>query len=115
MHIILLADDNNDLRMVMTHMLREFKVLEAKNGEEAVNIYVKEKPELVLMDILMPVKDGIDATKEILLHDPDAIVVAITAYSSRAKEILAVGAKEALIKPVRREDLIAKIKEYLEK
>ena len=65
------------------------------------------------MDILMPFKDGIETTREILLSNPNALIIAITAYSSKAKEILEVGAKEALIKPVRRDIMISKIKEYL--
>ncbi len=113
MHTVLVVDDNDDLRMVMSHMLRDFQVIEARNGDEAIQIYRKEKPSFIFMDILMPVKDGIEATREILQVNPDAFIVAITAYSSRAHEILEAGAKEALIKPVRRAALIAKIHEYL--
>ncbi len=115
MFTILVVDDNDDLRMVMSHMLSEFRVLQAKNGKEAIQIYLDEKPDFVYMDILMPVMDGIDATREILKHDSNAVILAITAYSSRTHEILKAGAKEALIKPVRRNVLVTKIREYLEK
>ena len=110
---ILIVDDNDDLRTIMKIMLREFEVVEAKNGKEAVELFNDNKPDLVLMDILMPVMDGIEATEIIMEKDPDAVVVAITAYSSRAPEILNAGAKEVLKKPLRKEKLISKIKNHL--
>lgn len=110
---ILIVDDNDDLRTIMKIMLREFEVVEAKNGKEAIELFNESKPDLVLMDILMPVMDGIEATEIIMEKDPDAVVVAITAYSSRAPEILNAGAKEVLKKPLRKEKLISKIKNHL--
>lgn len=109
---ILIVDDNDDLRALFRLILNSFEIFEAKNGIEAIENYNISKPDLVLMDILMPEMDGIVATRKILEENPDAIIVAVTAYSSRAHEILNAGAKEVLKKPVRKQELILKIKEY---
>ncbi|MBY9001978.1 MAG: response regulator [Candidatus Heimdallarchaeota archaeon] len=103
---VLIADDNDDLRKLYVLMLSEFKVFGAINGQEAVDLYKNHRPNLVLMDILMPEKDGIEATKEILEFDPEATIIAITAYSSKTKEIIQAGAKDVVKKPIRKHDLI---------
>ena len=103
---ILLADDNEDLRKLYCLMLTEFTVIQAENGQEAVTIFKKHKPDLVLMDILMPIKDVIEATKEIIEYDSNATVIAITAYSSKAGNILLAGAKQVIKKPFRKKELI---------
>ncbi|WP_456370155.1 response regulator [Geoglobus sp.] len=73
------------------------------------------KPDIVLMDILMPEMDGITATKAIKEIDRNAKILAITAYaSSKGKEMLEVGALDVIEKPIRKIQLIAKIEEYLE-
>ncbi len=111
---ILLADDNDELRMLYRIMLSEFTVIQAVNGNEAVAFYKKHKPDLVLMDILMPIKDGIEATKEIIEFDPKATIIAITAYSSKAENILLAGAKQVIKKPFRRIELIEIIVQELQ-
>lgn len=50
--------------MLFSMMLSEYKVIQAENGQDAVTLYKKHKPDIVLMDILMPIKDGIEATEE---------------------------------------------------
>lgn len=111
---ILIVDDNKDLRNIFKIMLKEYDVEEAENGLKAVNLLSGNEYDLVLMDILMPEMDGIVATKEILKLNPKTIILAITAYFSRADEILQAGAKEVLKKPIRKNDLIAKINQYVE-
>lgn len=110
---ILIVDDNDDLRYLLKIMLAEYITLEARNGSEAVGMFKVEKPNLVLMDILMPVMDGIDATKEIIKIDPQAIVLAITAYTSKTDKIMEAGAKEVIQKPMRKKTLLKKAKIYL--
>jgi len=109
---ILIVDDNKDLRALFKLILNNFSILEAENGIEAIEHFKDNKPDLILMDILMPEMNGIIATQKILEIDPNAIIVAITAYSTRADEIIKAGAKEVLKKPVRKEELLRKIKEY---
>ena len=103
---ILLVDDNDELRLIYSIMLSEFTVIQAENGQEAVTFYKKHKPDLVLMDILMPIKDGMEATKEIIEFEPKATIIAITAYSSKASDILLAGAKQVINKPFRKNELI---------
>ncbi|MCG3223670.1 MAG: response regulator [Candidatus Heimdallarchaeota archaeon] len=111
--LVLLADDNDDIRMLFSMMLSEYKVIHAKNGEEAVTVYKEHKPDLVLMDILMPVKDGIDATEEIIEFDPKAKIIAITAYFSRSKDIIQVGASQVMRKPFEKSELLEVVEKEL--
>ena len=110
---ILIVDDNDDLRYLLKIMLAEYITLEARNGSEAVMMFKEEKPDLVLMDILMPVMDGIDATKAIIKIDPFAKILAITAYASKAETIIEAGAREVIQKPMRKKTILKKTKKYL--
>ena len=111
--LILLAEDNEDLRMLFSLMLTDFKVVQAKNGQEAVTFYKKHKPDLVLMDILMPVKGGVEATEEIMEFDPEAKIIAITAYFSKANDIMQVGARQVVQKPIRKNELLEIVEQEL--
>lgn len=77
-------------------------VAETSDGYDAVKSYMEEKPDLVLMDISMPVKSGIDALKEILKIDPGAIVIMVSGlgYQETVLQAIKEGAKDFLIKPV---------------
>ena len=110
---ILVVDDNDDLRGVFRLLLKEYEIVEASNGIEALESYKNSKPSIVLMDILMPEMDGITATKKILEVDPDAQIIAITAYSTRANDMLEAGALDVLKKPIRKNELLNKINEYV--
>ena len=92
---VLVADDDAQVREVLRWMLHGSalighdgvpsvidQVTEASNGLEAVESYLRARPDLVLMDIVMPVRDGIEATREIMGRDPSAVVLAISAFSS---------------------------------
>ena len=95
-------------------MLSEFKVIQAKNGQEAVSYYKEHKPDLVLMDILKPIKGGVEATEEIMEFDSEAKIIAITAYFSKANDIIQVGAKQVVQKPLRKNELLEIIEQELE-
>ncbi len=77
-------------------------VAETSDGQDAVKSFREEKPDLVLMDISMPVKNGMDALKEILQIDPKAIVIMVSGlgYEENVLEAIKEGAKDFLIKPV---------------
>lgn len=113
MYKILIVDDNEKIRLVFRTLLKEFDIYEASNGKECIDVYKYHKPDLVLMDILMPEMDGINTTKELLKIDPDAKIVAISAYSEHAEEILKAGAREVLSKPLGRVILLEKVIEHL--
>jgi two-component system chemotaxis response regulator CheY len=87
---------------------RGYEVHEAVNGEEAVTRYREVKPDVVLMDILMPKMDGISATRNIIDYDPDATIIAVTAVGKRGleKECIEAGASGFIMKPFKTKDLL---------
>ncbi|VVB71805.1 Chemotaxis protein CheY [uncultured archaeon] len=87
------------------------EVYEAENGEEALIKYAEVKPDIVLMDILMPRLDGISATKRILQDDPSAKIIVISAVgkSGLEKECLIAGARQFIVKPFKIKELISSI------
>jgi len=113
---ILIVDDDDNIREIVKIMLKDLEILEATDGQEAVRAYKMFKPDLVLMDISMPVMDGVAATKEILKFDPNAKVVGLTAFArSRGKEMLESGALEVIEKPFTRKMLKELIEKYVAK
>ncbi|WP_059103723.1 response regulator [Shouchella shacheensis] len=93
---LLLADDHHVVRKGLVYFLEsspEIKVVaEAGNGEEAIRLYVEHQPDVLLMDIDMPVLSGIDATKEILRLDPKARILILTSFSDQETVIPALQA-----------------------
>lgn len=78
---LLVAEDEPDLMVIYRMMLGDaYEVLEARNGREAVEMWGRFRPDLVLMDIQMPVMSGDAAIREILGVDPLAKILAVTAY-----------------------------------
>jgi CheY-like chemotaxis protein len=115
-HRILVVEDDAAVLEVLQLMLSEkFDVIVATNGKEGVRLYESLKPDLVLMDIVMPEMDGVQATREILKKDPNAKILAITAYAShRGHEMLEAGALEIIEKPFTKKQLIETIEKHLE-
>ncbi|MET1124663.1 MAG: response regulator [Archaeoglobaceae archaeon] len=108
---VLVVDDEVAMREILKIMLKDFIVLEASNGREAVEIFKKEKPDVILMDIMMPLSSGISATEEIKKMDPNAKVIAITAYASvKGDKMLEAGADYILKKPFTRREVIEAIR-----
>ncbi len=101
---IVIADDSDAIRMVMKDILnigQHELVAEATNGIEAVEAYVKSKPDVLLLDMAMPKKDGLTALKEIIVIDPNANIVMITASDNQQtmKECMNAGARAYILKP----------------
>ncbi|MCJ7624399.1 MAG: response regulator [Anaerolineaceae bacterium] len=111
---ILVVDDAEFLRMRISKMLTSdgHEVIEAENGLLAVEIYKKEKPDAVLMDITMPEMDGLSALKEIKAFDPQAKVVMLTALGQESVVLEAIknGARDFVVKPFERDRVINAIK-----
>ncbi|WP_290597829.1 MULTISPECIES: response regulator [unclassified Archaeoglobus] len=111
---VMVVDDEIAMREILKIMLKDFKIIEASNGKEAIELYKKEKPDLVLMDVMMPIMNGIDATYEIKKMDPNAKIVAITAYaSSKGEKVLEAGADFILKKPFTRREVIKMIEKIV--
>ena len=111
---ILVAEDDEFNNMYLREMLKELpvEVLWAENGEEAVELFQKHKHvSLVLMDIRMPVLNGIEAAQEILSMNPDSRIIAQTAYAMAKdkKKYAENGFVDYITKPIQKEDLFKMI------
>jgi len=85
---ILLIDDSGSVREVLRVALvaEGYRVLEAADGREGVRLYREHRPALVLLDIVMPEKDGIETVKEILAIDPAAVIFTMSGQDSDYQE-----------------------------
>ena len=113
---ILVAEDNDSNFILMTYILKKFYVFErAKNGQEAVDMVESGSFDMVLMDIKMPVMDGLEATKAIKEKHPDLPIVALTAnaFDSDRQLALQAGCNDFLSKPVSSELCIKTIRKFL--
>ena len=110
----MVVDDEIAMREILKIMLKDYRVIEAANGKEAIKLYKEERPDVVLMDIMMPIMNGIEATAEIKRMDPQAKIVAITAYaSSKGEKVVRAGADYILKKPFTRRDVVKVIQNIL--
>ena len=108
---VLVVDDLPFARKVLTEILvkAHYQVVgEAKNGKEAIQLYRELRPEIVTMDIVMPVMSGIDATRTIMKMDPDGKVIMVSAMNqeSLVMEAVAAGAKDYVTKPFTADDIV---------
>ncbi|MDH4263493.1 MAG: response regulator [Spirochaetia bacterium] len=116
---VLLVDDLKFIKQIERKALEESGhqiVGDAKNGLEAIQLYMEIKPDIVLMDITMPEVNGLEALKKILTFDPDAKVIICSALSHEKALYQAVksGAKEYIVKPFTTERLISTLNKVLE-
>ena len=117
---ILIVDDRLEVRELVEVTLRvkEYQILQAPSGEAAIEIVKTEKPDLILMDIMMPGgMDGLEATR-IIKNDPetkDCTVIMLTAKGQQAdrEKGLEAGADDYFVKPFSPLDLIKKVEEVL--
>ncbi len=113
---ILTADDHPLIRDGLAAVLRTESglqvVAEAANGEEAIEAYARLHPDIVLMDLRMPVMDGLTATRAILADDPNARIIVLTTYDGDEDihRALAAGARGYLLKDMMRTDLLGVIR-----
>ena len=111
MKTVLIADDNmlsrKQLQDIFTrHMGMEVVGL-AKNGNEAVELFKQHQPDLITLDITMPVKSGVAALEEILAIDPAACCVMISALKEDSDQVISAlnaGAKTYISKPIKPKD-----------
>ena len=102
MRTVLLVDDDKDLRYMLRYLIESttsFEVVgEAGNGEEAIDQTRKLQPDLIIMDVAMPVMDGVEATKRIKEMWPRTYVLGLTAFSDYPEVMLGSGASKCLLK-----------------
>lgn len=111
---ILITDDSSIMRRNLNTILTSAGyevVAEAANGEEALRAYRKFNPDLVTMDITMPIMDGLETVKRMVKEAPDARIIVISAFDQRSMlfEAMENGAKQYLIKPITPDKLLAMV------
>jgi len=102
MQTILIVDDDKSIRYSLKRMMEEkYSILTAQNGEEALTRVKEGSPDLIIMDIKMPGRSGIDVLKEIKSIDPKSLVIMMTAYGTTetAIEAMKYGAFDYILKP----------------
>ncbi len=113
---ILFIDDLEPLRDVFEEILEQagYEVTSADDGTTGVEAYKKTGADVVITDILMREKDGFDTIREILLEDPEAKIIAMTAYEAHNLELAYdLGASKVFEKPVKPREILDAVKELL--
>lgn len=116
---ILLIDDDADFVQVTSKVLKTkpFQIIVAYNGEEGLRKIREEKPDLILLDIMMPVKDGFVVADE-LKKDPvisKTPVLALTSFSESLGQPFAFEIEEYIKKPIKPNELIATVEKHLKR
>jgi two-component system cell cycle response regulator DivK len=117
---ILVVEDQPDSRRIIRDMLAltDYEIIEAENGEEALAAIAKQRPDLILMDVQMPIMDGYTATRRIkedaTLRSIPIIAVTSYALSGEEKKARTAGCDDYVPKPFSPRQLLAKIRDYLQ-
>ena len=112
---VLMVDDSSTVRKLGAQMLRSemFEICgEASDGYQAFQVYKELKPDVVTMDVNMPVMNGIEALRQILAYDKNAKVVMVTSEGHRdmVMEAVKLGAKGYVVKPFRKDPFCEQLK-----
>ena len=113
---VLVAEDNDSNFILMTYILKKYYAFDrAKNGKEAVDMVESGTYDMVLMDIKMPIMDGLEATKAIRENHPDLPIVALTAHAFDSDRQLAMlaGCNDFLSKPVSSDLCIKTLRNFI--
>ncbi len=117
---VLIADDASFMRQMIRDIIEPegFEVVgEASDGVEVVERFRQLRPDLVMMDIVMPKRSGIDAVKAIKAEDPSATIVMCSALGqeSLVMEAIQAGAKDFIVKPFRPDSVVNTLNKVVEK
>ena len=115
--ILLVEDEADNMQILRDLLARSYELVEAANGEQALAAVTAQRPDLILMDIQLPIMDGYEATRR-LKADPalrSIPVIAITSYAmgEDEKRARAAGCDDFVAKPYSPRVLLAKIRQYL--
>ena len=115
---MLVAEDHLDSRDALRALLEAFgyHVIVAMNGRQAIDLAVAHRPDLILMDIMMPELDGFEATRELRSHPELAAtpIIAVTAMEGAQKLAMQAGADDYIRKPIDIRGLIAKVHNWIQ-
>ena len=114
---VLIADDANFILQMLTSLLEEngFEVVaQAKDGQSCVEFYKQFSPYFVIMDMSMPIKNGLEATIEILQHNPDAKIIGFSSMDEEEikPQALNAGCIDYITKPFEPQNLLSVIKTH---
>jgi CheY-like chemotaxis protein len=116
---VLIVEDHPDALDILTHLLEflGFSVIKAEHGGAGVEKALKEKPQLILMDILMPVMDGREATRKIRsnpeTHDIPILATTVLNQEPDLRSCIDAGCNDCLIKPFTLKQLQGKLQKYI--
>ena len=116
---LLIVDDNESNRSVLINMLAplEFELQQATNGQEALSKAAQFQPDLILMDIIMPIMDGLEATRQLRqspqLKEIPVVIISARAFREDHKQSLAAGCNDFITKPVQQDILLQSIQTQL--
>lgn len=113
---LIIVDDAPFIREVVRHLVADSEIElvgEAKDGQEAVSLAKSTQPDVILMDIVMPVKSGIDATREILEFNPKIKIIACSTLDqpTMVEKALEAGCCQYVVKPFKSKELISVIRQ----
>ncbi len=110
---LLIADDEDIIRRgvkryIESHSEKFDPILEASNGDETLDIITRERPDVILLDVQMPGKTGIEVMEAVRSTDLDPVIVILSGYDDfkYAQQAMRYGAKDYLLKPVRAQDIL---------
>ena len=118
MATVLIVEDQQLLRAWLSRLLAEdgYHILEAGNAEKGVSQYTEHQPDVVLLDIGLPKKNGLEVLREIRELDPTARVVMLTAWSEESilRQAVELGALDYVIKPFRKQRVLLALQRALD-
>lgn len=114
---IAIVDDDESVRrsLELNFQVEQFQVLSAGDGEAGLELVEKEKPDLIILDVMMPRKDGLQTCKELRARGISTPIILLTARSAEVDKVLGLelGADDYLAKPFGMQELIARVKAIL--
>ncbi len=115
---ILLVDDETHVRKFIALILKQLgatTLYEAANGRDAMEIFKRESPNLILLDVNMPIQDGIQTLREIRELSTDCVVVMLTSLANRqtVEEALELGADNYIRKDTPKDDILASLRQTI--
>ena len=114
---LLIVDDETDIATSIQYVLNQegFSTLLAHDGLKAIELAEKEKPDLIILDLMMPGLDGLEVCRRLRSHDRRTPILMLTARTSEIDTVvgLELGANDYIAKPVRLRELVARVKAHL--
>ncbi len=113
--ILIVEDVDFNIDLLVQLLEEDYSLLVAKDGAQAVALAEQHQPDLILMDIAMPIMDGYEATRRIRLTQPGLPIIGLSSHAMQgdAEKALAAGCTDYLTKPIDEDLLMAKLKQYL--